>query len=172
VRPWIAGAGLLVVGIAVGFAAGVRVGAWRPPEPRSSVPVLLPVRPSPPRDRDAPPELRAPLRGPALVNVWLQGCADCMPKFEAWSRHAAARRLPRGLAVHNVAYGDATREFAARYRVDQGLSSDRGGVYVKPLGIGTFTTLLVDAEGRVLDRLDPTAEGFVTRISLFAEEQR
>jgi hypothetical protein len=167
VRPWVAGAGLLGLGLALGFAAGLAVGTPRAlPPPASTTESAIPVD----DDRGPVPVLTSRIRGPALVNIWLQGCPDCMPKFNAWSSLVAAGRLPRGIDVHNVAFGDATRDYAARYHVDAGLASDRGDVYVKPLGISTFTTLLVDGEGRVLERLDPTDTRYLGRVGRFADQ--
>jgi hypothetical protein len=171
----------LAIGLALGFLAGFAVGTRhaapdpppdRAPTPTTRAPAPTTRAPTPRAPEDGPPVpvLTSRVAGPALVNVWLQGCADCMPKFEAWSRLVAAGRIPRGLAVHNVAYGDATRDYAARYHVEAGLAADRGGVYVQPLGIHTFTTLLVDEAGRVTDRLDPTDARFVDRVGQFAEE--
>lgn len=168
-RAPVPGVAMLAIGLALGFLGGFAAGTLRadgkPPPDRAPAPTSRATSEAPPV-----PVLTSPIRGPALVNVWLQGCADCMPRFEAWSRLAAAGRVPRGLAVHNVAYGDATRDYAARYRVAEGLAIDRGGVYVQPLGIHTFTTLLVDEAGRVVDRLDPTDARCADRLGQFAEE--
>ncbi len=97
-----------------------------------------------------------PTGRPVVVNVWLQGCADCMQAFEA-ARAIDARGGYRDLDVVNVAYGSADPTWAKSYGVDSRLVFDEGGAkIVKPLGIGTFTTLVVDAKGivRLVDRPD------------------
>jgi thiol-disulfide isomerase/thioredoxin len=97
-----------------------------------------------------------PTGRPVVINVWLQGCADCMPAFEAM-RELDARAGLRGVDVVNVAYGSADPAWAKRYGVAQRLVYDEGGAkIVQPLGIGTFTTLVVDGNGavRFVDRPD------------------
>lgn len=101
-----------------------------------------------------------------VVNVWLQGCGDCMPAFEA------ARKLEDddgGLGVDNlivnVAYGSATTEWASKYGVAKNLVFDPGGSkIVKPLGIGTFTSLVIDPNGTVIHRDRPDRPGYRDRM--------
>jgi hypothetical protein len=102
---------------------------------------------------------------PTLINVWLEGCRDCMPAFEAWRDLHQQGRVPAGVHIINVAYGQASPSFAAAYGLSEHLLFDRGGsAVVNPLGIGTFTTLVVDAEGRIRMRDRPDSVGFVERL--------
>jgi hypothetical protein len=100
-----------------------------------------------------------------VVNVWLQGCLDCAPAFDA------ARRIDEdhgwdGLPVANVALGAADPAWARAHGVGHGLVVDRDGArVVTPLGIGTFTTLVLDRQGRVVARDRPDAPGFLPRIT-------
>lgn len=89
------------------------------------------------------------IAGPAVVNVWLQGCADCMPAFEANKQLMQAGGYGSDVALYNIAYGRADVSWAASYGVDTHLVFDDGGAVVQPLGIGTFTTLVIDAAGGV-----------------------
>lgn len=87
-----------------------------------------------------------------VVNVWLQGCADCMPAFDA------VRKAPpcKGRVV-NVAYGQAAPDWAATYGVRTNLVFDHGGrSVVQPLGIHSFTTFVVNPDGKIVlqDRPD------------------
>jgi hypothetical protein len=104
-----------------------------------------------------------------LVNVWLEGCSDCMPSFEAWKKHVADERLPSGLPISNVAYMRASEDYVRRYRVAEGLVIDDGTNVVRPLGISRFTTLVVAADGTVCHRDDPAAVGYVERLRAAVE---
>jgi hypothetical protein len=104
-----------------------------------------------------------------LVNVWLEGCADCMPSFEAWKKAVADERLPPGIPISNVAYMRASEDYARRYRVSEGLVIDDGSNIVRPLGISRFTTLVVAGDGTVCHRDDPVAEGYVERLRAAVE---
>jgi hypothetical protein len=109
-------------------------------------------------------ELPAPVG--AIVNVWLQGCSDCMPAFEAWAAVTASRgpQWP-SVDVVNVAYGRADEGWAKGYRVDMNLVFDpTGSALVKPLGIGSFTTLVVDSDGAILLVDRPDRPGFAERV--------
>jgi len=96
-----------------------------------------------------------------VVHVWLQGCQDCMPAFEAMQRSAPCKGR-----VVNVAYGQATPSWAENYGVRTNLVFDRGGRdVVHPLGIGSFTTFVVSPSGSIMlrDRPDrPTVSGALT----------
>jgi hypothetical protein len=105
-----------------------------------------------------------PLRGPLVVHVWLEGCPDCMPAFEAHKRLKERGALD-DVSQINVAYGRATPEFAKQWRVDERLVFDAdGNAVVKPFGIGTFTTLVLDREGRELVRARPDEPDYVNRV--------
>jgi hypothetical protein len=82
----------------------------------------------------------------SVVHVWLQGCQDCMPAFEAMRRLEYEQDgLGVTVPVINVAYGEADPTWAARYGVRTNLVFDVGGAsVVRPLGIGTFTTLVLE----------------------------
>lgn len=108
-------------------------------------------------------QVQLPPGEPTVVNVWLQGCADCMASFEAW-RDARARGALSGAPIVNVAFGRADAAWATRYGVHEQLVLDDGKALVEPLGIRTFTTLLLDQGGRVLLRGSPRDPGFLDRL--------
>jgi hypothetical protein len=106
-----------------------------------------------------------PPRERAVLHVWLQGCQDCMPKFEAMRALESAGGLGVTVPIYNVAYEEADPTWAARYGVQQNLVFDVGGrSVVKPLGIGTFTTLVVDPDGSILLRDQPDRPGYRDRV--------
>ena len=119
---------------------------------------------------------RATLRGPggvfvmppprrSVVNVWLQGCSDCMPAFDAMAQLESEGGLNVEGPVINVAYGEADQAWARRYGVATNLVFDPAGAgVVKPLGIGTFTTLVVDPDGAIIHRDRPDRPGYVARV--------
>ena len=72
--------------------------------------------------------------------------------------------LEFGVPVINVAYGNASEEWAKSYGVDERLVYDPGSALVQPLGIGTFTTLVMDAEGNVIHRDYPRNPGYADRV--------
>lgn len=105
-----------------------------------------------------------PLRGPVVAHVWLENCADCMSAFGAFQQVRERNEL-EGIAQVNVAYGSSTPEFAARYRVDENLVIDAdGSQVVKPFGIGSFTTLVLDKSGAVIHRDRPDHAGYAERV--------
>jgi len=106
--------------------------------------------------------LTLPPGRPMIVNVWLQGCQDCMPAFAAWRDFHA--RIPADFPVANVAYGRADEAWAASYHLDERLVFDEGSAIVNPLGIGSFTTLVVDADGVVVFRDRPDGPAFFDRM--------
>ena len=126
-----AAAGALLGALAL-VAAATLYGAWEQRRYEELV-QQVEVRPAPapaPPTSPAPRGLRAidgkavafvPTGRVQLVNVWLEGCADCMPSFEAWKRHVAEERIPSGVPISNVAYVRASEDYARRYRVDEGL---------------------------------------------------
>lgn len=167
-----AGVGAALGALAV-VAAGALYGGWGQPPRHVLVREAVVSPPPAPTPPPAPRGLRA-LDGKAvafvptgrvqLVNVWLEGCADCMPSFEAWKKHVADERLPSGVPISNVAYVRASEDYARRYRVDEGLVIDDGTNVVRPLGISRFTTLVVAADGTICHRDDPAAPGYVERL--------
>lgn len=108
-------------------------------------------------------ELSLPQDEPIIVNVYLEGCSDCMPAFQAYNELDAPLE-DLGVPVINVAYGRAG-DFSKEWGLAENLVVDRGGAIVMPLGIGTFTTLVIDAEGRVRARVRPTEDGYRRRIA-------
>jgi len=100
--------------------------------------------------------------GPLVVHVWLQGCADCMTAFEGMRSISAQGGM--GVPQVNVAYGSADGAWAKSYGVDERLVVDTGNTVVTPLGISSFTTLVLDAEHvvRLVDR--PDQPGYLFRI--------
>jgi|GEM_PF-1641265 len=111
------------------------------------------------------------LSGTAIVNVWLQGCADCMPAFEAMKVLQAKGGFD-GARVYNVAYGSADPSWAARYGVDGNLAFDEGKSIVQALGISTFTTLVVDEHGGVRSQGSPVAPDFQSRVMSVWQEMQ
>jgi hypothetical protein len=163
------------------FAVGTLLIAGRyfseAPLPPAPVPVAAPMvaavpatpaRPSFPAATLTGPDGAAfsfPPSTPTLVNVWLQGCSDCMDAFEAHKKLVASGSLPK-VPVVNVAYGNASAEWAAEWAVSENLVLDRDGkAIVHPLGIGTFTTFLVGARGEILFRGRPGSPGFLEELT-------
>ena len=100
-----------------------------------------------------------------VVNVWLQGCSDCMPAFDAMAALQGEGGLGADIPVINVAYGEADPTWAQRYGVGAALVFDPGGQrVVKPLGISTFTTLVVDPDGSIVHRDRPDRQGYAARV--------
>lgn len=171
----------LAVGIVVAFVgAGLWKDAAAAPRATEMPADAEPVAPTlvagsviaVPRDVSSPmapiapitPYVGLPLRGPVVAHVWLENCADCMSAFAAF-REVRQRNELEGLPQVNVAYGSSTKEFAARYRVDDNLVVDRdGSLAVKPFGIGSFTTLVLDKDGAVIHRDRPDHAGYVERV--------
>lgn len=101
----------------------------------------------------------------SVVHVWLQGCQDCMPAFTAMALLQSEGGMNLGAPIVNVAYGEADVTWANRYGVGTNLVFDPGGVsVVKPLGIGTFTTLVVEPDGTIIHRDRPDRPGYAARI--------
>lgn len=106
-----------------------------------------------------------PPRARSVVHVWLQGCSDCMPAFEAMRELHESGGLGIDAPVINVSYGQADPVWAASYRVNDNLVYDIGGAAViKPLGIGTFTSLVVDPDGVIVHRDRPDRPGYRERM--------
>lgn len=163
-RPSRAWALLVALGLLVGAAGAVK--RLEPPPPPPPAPAAPGGRTIPPVDLVGPDgsTLRLPFAGgPSIVHVWLQACADCMPAFEAIGRlNAANTAWPA--PVMNVAYGSADPAWAKQYGLDHRLVFDAGSAVVGRLGIGTFTTLVLDANGNVRHMDHPQAEGYLDRV--------
>ena len=101
----------------------------------------------------------------SVVNVWLQGCSDCMPAFDAMAQLQSEGGLSVDGPIINVAYGEADATWARRYGVATNLVFDPGGAsVVRPLGIGTFTTLVVEPDGTIIHRDRPDRPGYAGRM--------
>lgn len=102
--------------------------------------------------------------GPWVVNVWLQGCDDCAPAFDAAAaldREGAWSRWP----TVNVAYIRADRAWAEAHGVGRNLITDADGTgMVLPYGVSTFTTLVIDRAHREVLRDRPDRPGFAARV--------
>lgn len=107
--------------------------------------------------------LQLPSGEPMVVNVFLERCADCMPAFRSWRDNR--ERLDLSIPVVNVAYARATPSWLKQYKLDDNVWIDRGQVAVNPHGIRTFTTLVIDAEGRIMLRILPTQKNYVQRVN-------
>jgi len=104
-----------------------------------------------------------PMKTPALVHVWLEGCADCMPAFEAMKEYSPE---DPGIPVVNIAFGSSREEWAREYGVAQTLVFDPSGEgVVHPLRISSFTTLLMDEQGYIRLRDRPDRPGYKDRVS-------
>jgi hypothetical protein len=158
-------AGSMVAGVALWLIGGValdmlRAGPAAPPVPgyvAGRVPRCTLQGPT--GAITLPPKTRT------VIHVWLQGCQDCMPAFEAIRELGARGGLGAGTPVVNVAYGEADVVWAQRYGVSTNLVFDPGGAsVVRPLGIGTFTTLVVDPDGSIIHRDRPDRPGYEQRV--------
>src|SRR5262245_49922777 len=65
-----------------------------------------------------------------VLNVWLEGCADCMPAFDAMNALEKAGGLAVGVPVVNVAYGEADTQWAESHGVGRNLVFDPAGAAV------------------------------------------
>ncbi|NUO51649.1 MAG: hypothetical protein HOV80_22565 [Polyangiaceae bacterium] len=106
-----------------------------------------------------------PLDGAFIANVWLQGCQDCMPSFEAWKRLYEAGEIPKSLPIVNIAYGEVDPAWAERYALHDTLLVDSdGSKLVKPQAITTFTTLVVAADRKIVWRGLPRDPGYLDQL--------
>ncbi|MBI1949050.1 MAG: hypothetical protein HYS27_25400 [Deltaproteobacteria bacterium] len=170
---------LVAACVAVGVALHAGLAAWQrarvehlvvdvdllprvPPATSSSSVVTWPMT------LPGPAETTVTLSGIAIVHVWLQGCPDCMPAFEAIKRLAPEHRFR--VPTFNVAYGNADPSWARSYGVDTNLGFDDGSHLVRPLGIGTFTTFVVDTRGTAVRVGSPAEEGYASRLQDAVDE--
>jgi hypothetical protein len=105
----------------------------------------------------------------AVVHIWMQACADCMPAFDAHKQLAESGGLRVPLPIVNVAYGRASPEWAASYGLAEHLVFDNGSSVVGPLGVSSFTTVVLDARGRVVLRDRPDRAGYAERVQAAAQ---
>jgi hypothetical protein len=154
----------MVAGGALFALASLVKDAWSTPAPITPVPTeanRLPDAPLP--GPDGPRGLRNGRT--SIVHVWLQGCADCMPAFEALRDLHARGGLALDAPEINVSYGRSDPAWADRYTVGSNLVWDVGGsAVVKPLGIASFTTLVVDENGYVIHRDRPDRPGYLEAV--------
>lgn len=148
-------------GVVLEFVRGERVlPSQRPAVEPYGVGRIGPARLSGPGGTIALPPARR-----TVVNVWLQGCSDCMPAFEAMAKLEREGGLGVDVPVINVAYGEADLAWAQRYGVASTLVYDPGGAnVVRPLGISTFTTLVVDPDGTIVHRDRPDRPAYAMRV--------
>jgi hypothetical protein len=116
-----------------------------------------------------------PLDRAFIANVWLQGCADCMPSFEAWKRLYEGGEIPKRLPIVNVAYGEVEPAWAVKYGLRDTLLVDGDGQkLVRPQMISTFTTLVVTADRKIVWRGQPRdpayLEGLKSALSTLAKD--
>jgi hypothetical protein len=157
----------MAAGVALWVLGGMVVDLQREltPAPIGTAPLDQAGRITPSVLRGPGLSVAMPPRQRSVVHVWLQGCQDCMPKFEAMRALESAGGLGVTVPIYNVAYDEADPTWAARYGVQQNLVFDVGGrSVVKPLGIGTFTTLVFDSDGSVLLRDQPDRPGYRDRV--------
>lgn len=113
--------------------------------------------------RPLPAGLLPQARRPAIINFWLTGCAPCLR--DATSLNGLAERLAgQGVGVVLVSE-DAEGDQPMRGVLDQkGLTrlvavADHGQAAAKALGVvGLPTTILVDAQGAEVARLEGEAD--------------
>ncbi|MBI5497515.1 MAG: hypothetical protein HY904_21065 [Deltaproteobacteria bacterium] len=112
-------------------------------------------------------QVTLPMSTPVVVNVWLEGCADCQAAVDAWRGLVQQGGLDlAGLPVVNVAFGGARLAWAMDNGLDDRLVLDpSGGALVRPLGISSFTTFIIDADGWVRLRDRPDNTGFAHRVA-------
>lgn len=159
----------MIVGVAAWTLGGWGIEALRAREPASPDPppraVFVSGRITPTVLSGPGGPTHVPLPQMHVVHVWLQGCQDCMPAFEAMKELQNVGGLGLHVPVLNVAYGEADQTWAHRYGVGGDLLFDGNGTaFVKPLGISSFTTLVIDAGGNVIHRDRPDRPGYRDRI--------
>lgn len=107
------------------------------------------------------PKLTLPTGQASVINVFLQGCQDCMPAFR---KYRDMDGFGQDIPVINVAYGRASLSWCQSYGVAEKLYIDPGNAIVRPVGISTFTTLVVDAEGRIRSMHRPTDPAYREKV--------
>ena len=110
-------------------------------------------------------ELELPLSQPFILNIWLERCADCLPKFNAWRDASRAGKIPTAPIVNVSAYRGADEGWAENYRVDEQLVWDDGKALVRPLGVRSFTTFVVRPDGVIVFRGHADQPGFTDALA-------
>lgn len=156
------------VGLTVGVLVAVLGAVLLRREPVSEAPVVEPALEQASVAQGevarAPGEPPRALVGPVVAHVWLENCPDCMSAFAAHARLQEENALA-GMTQVNVAYGTSTPAFRAKYHVDANLIEDGdGSKVVARYGIGSFTTLVIDARGALLLSDRPDRLGYVERV--------
>ncbi|MGQ9371540.1 TlpA family protein disulfide reductase [Azospirillum sp. ST 5-10] len=113
-------------------------------------------------DRDGNAVRLADFRGRVvLVNFWITGCGPCLAEMPGLDRVYRARR-ERGFAVLGVNMGqdpDTVEAARRRLRVSFPLLSDQLMIAAKTYAVvGVPVSFLVDAEGRLRERIDGLLE--------------
>ena len=151
-------------GVAIWLGGAAVLAHFQTSQPQPHLPIMI-GRIQPAVLSGADHDIVMPPPGLAIMNVWMQGCQDCMPAFEAMKRLEDEGGLGVDVPIYNIAYGEAEPRWAMRYGVRENLAYDLGGAsVVRPLGINTFTTLVVDRDGTILLRDRPDQTGFRARV--------
>jgi hypothetical protein len=157
--------GSMIAGVALWVVGGAAVEAMRTDRTAPTTPGYVVGRIAPAVLHGPEHDVVMPPATLSVIHVWLQGCQDCMPAFEAMRRLQDEGGLGVDVPIYNIAYGEADPTWAMRYGVHTNLAYDVGGAsVVRPLGISTFTTLVVDKRGTVLLRDRPDRPGYRARI--------
>lgn len=97
-----------------------------------------------------------------VVNVFLQACADCMPSFNVYRDCGG---FEDEAPVVNLAYNYGSKDWLKDYNMDTNLVLDKGGRFVvNPQGIRKFTTLVVDRDGKIHLRIQPTERDYAEKV--------
>lgn len=106
-----------------------------------------------------------PLPGQVFVmNVWLQNCPDCMPAFRAF-RDMKSKKPLSDIPHVNISYGsELNMKFAKEYGLDEKIAADIGRHIVNPLGIHSFTSFLIDQQGRIRWKARPDQPDYRARL--------
>jgi thiol-disulfide isomerase/thioredoxin len=94
------------------------------------------------------------LRGPAVINFWASWCVPCVEEMPALQRVADDLDI-KVIGVDYIDQDDKAVELAERLDIGYELLRDDDGEFGQAVGlIGTPTTLLVDARGMIIRRLN------------------
>ena len=111
-----------------------------------------------------------PTQRVTVVNVFLQACPDCMPAFR---KYRDCGGFGSKTPVVNIGYNKAEKRWLRDYNMDKNVYIDKGGrALVMPQGIRSFTTLVVDGDGKIHLRILPTDKGYVNRVKAKVRELR